>query len=132
MIKKQVDFIRRKLPIFDWSPQYDIHKAVADLVAGITMGLTLIPQSLAYAPLAGLEPQVKTNLKFKLKIIFFYVVWLVLFDLWRTDLRSFRNDPRTEHRTHRPTFSFDLFLHPQLELQPPNWSSIVNFCFGGY
>ncbi|XP_019869624.1 sodium-independent sulfate anion transporter isoform X2 [Aethina tumida] len=57
MIKKQVDFIRRKLPIFDWSPQYDIHKAVADLVAGITMGLTLIPQSLAYAPLAGLEPQ---------------------------------------------------------------------------
>uniref|UniRef100_A0A2M4CBI8 Putative secreted protein n=1 Tax=Anopheles marajoara TaxID=58244 RepID=A0A2M4CBI8_9DIPT len=31
---------------------------VADLIAGITVGLTVLPQGLAYATLAGLEPQV--------------------------------------------------------------------------
>ncbi|KAE8736508.1 hypothetical protein FOCC_FOCC018037 [Frankliniella occidentalis] len=49
--------LRRRLPIVRWMPLYGREDAVADLVAGLTLGLTLIPQSIAYALLAGLAPQ---------------------------------------------------------------------------
>ncbi|XP_028027039.1 sodium-independent sulfate anion transporter [Bombyx mandarina] len=58
--KKQSKFKRlmhKRLPISKWLPEYNSSKAVADLIAGITVGLTVIPQALAYATLAGLEPQ---------------------------------------------------------------------------
>ncbi|KAI4456671.1 sulfate transporter [Holotrichia oblita] len=45
------------VPIFEWAPKYNTHKLVCDLIAGVTVGLTVMPQSLAYATLAGLEPQ---------------------------------------------------------------------------
>ncbi|CAH0579319.1 unnamed protein product [Chrysodeixis includens] len=44
-------------PIFTWSRTYDSKTAIGDLIAGITIALTLIPQSIAYASLAGFEPQ---------------------------------------------------------------------------
>lgn len=53
-------------PILRWSRDYDLGTGVGDLIAGITVALTLIPQAIAYASLAGLEPQV-TN--FALRII---------------------------------------------------------------
>lgn len=37
--------------------RYNAEKAVGDLIAGITVGLTVIPQSLAYSNIAGLPPQ---------------------------------------------------------------------------
>lgn len=48
----------QRIPIFQWAPNYDTHKLVSDMIAGITVGLTVMPQGLAYATLAGLEPQV--------------------------------------------------------------------------
>lgn len=50
--------LHKRLPIAKWLPEYNSGKAVADLIAGITVGLTVIPQALAYATLAGLSPQV--------------------------------------------------------------------------
>ncbi|KAJ3624013.1 hypothetical protein MTP99_017671 [Tenebrio molitor] len=47
----------QRLPILSWLPKYDKSCAVGDLVAGITVGLTVVPQSLAYANIAGLPPQ---------------------------------------------------------------------------
>lgn len=47
----------KRLPVLSWLPKYNAGDAVGDLVAGITVGLTVIPQSLAYANLAGLPPQ---------------------------------------------------------------------------
>lgn len=38
-------------------PKYNRECAIGDLVAGITVGLTVIPQSLAYANIAGLPAQ---------------------------------------------------------------------------
>lgn len=38
-------------------PQYNAEKAIGDLIAGLTVGLTVIPQSLAYSNIAGLPPQ---------------------------------------------------------------------------
>jgi sodium-independent sulfate anion transporter 11 len=51
----------RCVPILSWMPLYNADKFICDLIAGVTVGLTVIPQSLAYATLAGLEPQVCRN-----------------------------------------------------------------------
>jgi len=47
-----------KLPITKWLPKYDVSCAVSDAIAGITVGLTVIPQGIAYAGVAELPPQV--------------------------------------------------------------------------
>lgn len=47
----------KRVPVLSWLPKYNAQDAVGDLVAGITVGLTVIPQSLAYANLAGLPTQ---------------------------------------------------------------------------
>lgn len=47
----------RRLPILSWVTRYDSSMAVGDLVAGITVGLTVIPQALAYANIAGLPAE---------------------------------------------------------------------------
>ena len=38
-------------------PEYDLSSAISDLIAGLTVGLTVIPQGIAYAVVAGLPPQ---------------------------------------------------------------------------
>ncbi|ODT66625.1 MAG: sodium-independent anion transporter [Pelagibacterium sp. SCN 63-23] len=45
-------------PIFDWGRRYDRQALTSDLVAAIIVTIMLIPQSLAYALLAGLPPEV--------------------------------------------------------------------------
>ncbi|KAH9490439.1 hypothetical protein Btru_033873 [Bulinus truncatus] len=52
-----LDTLKTKLPIISWLPKYNLFSFQCDLIAGITVGLTLIPQSLAYAGIAGLAPQ---------------------------------------------------------------------------
>ncbi|XP_012256427.2 sodium-independent sulfate anion transporter-like [Athalia rosae] len=47
----------RRIPVFDWLPRYNKEFAISDLVAGITVGLTVIPQAIAYASVAGLPTQ---------------------------------------------------------------------------
>lgn len=50
--------LKKYLPILDWAPQYGKDTATSDLVAAVIVTIMLIPQSLAYAMLAGLPPQV--------------------------------------------------------------------------
>lgn len=47
------DFVNRRLYILNWLPAYDRTKAIGDFISGVTIGLTMIPQSLAYANLAN-------------------------------------------------------------------------------
>jgi sulfate permease, SulP family len=49
---------RLRLPVFDWLPGYARANLKGDLVAGLTVGAMLIPQSMGYALLAGLPPQI--------------------------------------------------------------------------
>ncbi|XP_058058472.1 sodium-independent sulfate anion transporter isoform X1 [Anopheles bellator] len=49
--------MERIIPGSRWLRGYTVQFAVADLIAGITVGLTVLPQGLAYATLAGLPPQ---------------------------------------------------------------------------
>ncbi|CAH0723053.1 unnamed protein product, partial [Brenthis ino] len=49
--------LHKRIPISSWLPQYNTEKAIGDVIAGVTVGLTVIPQSLAYSNIAGLPPQ---------------------------------------------------------------------------
>jgi SulP family sulfate permease len=48
--------LKRYFPIFDWLPGYQKQWLSGDLSAGITVGIMLIPQGMAYAMIAGLPP----------------------------------------------------------------------------
>ena len=48
----------RRLPILSFLQNYSIPTAIADLIAGISVGLVLIPQGIAYAVVAKLPPEV--------------------------------------------------------------------------
>ena len=50
-------YIKKRFPIVSWLPQYSLKTLQCDLIAGLTVGLMVVPQGLAYAQLAGLPPQ---------------------------------------------------------------------------
>lgn len=57
IISKGKKFVYQYVSIINWLPKYTKFNAVSDIVAGFTVGLTLMPQSIAYASLAGLSAQ---------------------------------------------------------------------------
>lgn len=65
--------LHKRLPILKWLPSYNADDAVGDLVAGITVGLTVIPQALAYSGIAGLPAAVR---------FFFSVAFQTLVFMW--------------------------------------------------
>ena len=52
------DFVKKQLPFTTWLPQYRLSFFFTDMMCGLTVALTLIPQGIAYADVAGLQPQV--------------------------------------------------------------------------
>ncbi len=48
--------VKKYIPILEWLPTYSWTNLKGDLPAGITVGIILIPQSMAYALLAGVPP----------------------------------------------------------------------------
>jgi SulP family sulfate permease len=51
------DFVLFHLAILRWLPKYSIRENLKnDIIAGITCGITVIPQGMAYATIAGLPP----------------------------------------------------------------------------
>ncbi len=50
--------LQRLFPILEWAPRYTSGNAVNDLFAAVIVTIMLVPQSLAYAMLAGLPPVV--------------------------------------------------------------------------
>lgn len=48
--------MKRFFPILQWLPSYKKEQLSGDLFAGITVGIMLIPQGMAYALIAGLPP----------------------------------------------------------------------------
>ncbi|KAH8265472.1 hypothetical protein KR038_008660 [Drosophila bunnanda] len=54
---EEAHWLVRRIYFLSWITSYDRERAFADLIAGITLGLTIIPQSIAYAALAGLSSE---------------------------------------------------------------------------
>ena len=50
-------FVGKRLPITKWIRRCNKTSLYYDVIAGITVGLMLVPQSLAYSALAGLPPE---------------------------------------------------------------------------
>ncbi|MEE4237020.1 MAG: sulfate permease [Anderseniella sp.] len=50
--------LARHIPVLDWGRRYDRNALTSDMVAAVIVTIMLIPQSLAYALLAGLPPEV--------------------------------------------------------------------------
>lgn len=48
--------LKKIFPFLDWFKDYDLQKFKIDFISGLTVALVLIPQSMAYAQLAGLPP----------------------------------------------------------------------------
>ena len=46
--------MKQFFPILEWLPNYSKKQASSDLIAGLTVGMMLIPQGMAYAMLAGM------------------------------------------------------------------------------
>ncbi|XP_070157290.1 sodium-independent sulfate anion transporter isoform X3 [Polyergus mexicanus] len=51
------DYVKRRLPILSWLPQYRSTWILQDALAGITVGLTAVPQGIAYGIVAGLNAE---------------------------------------------------------------------------
>lgn len=47
-------WLKDLVPIVKWLPLYTLHKLLNDFIAGMAVGLTVIPQGLAYASIARL------------------------------------------------------------------------------
>ncbi|CAN9509906.1 unnamed protein product [Ophioblennius macclurei] len=52
-----LDTLKAWLPILSWLPRYNLKWLQMDVLAGLTVGLTTVPQALAYAEVAGLPVQ---------------------------------------------------------------------------
>ena len=52
----QLKLVKRYIPILSWLPKYQKKYLASDIGAGITVGIILIPQGMAYAMIAGLPP----------------------------------------------------------------------------
>lgn len=51
-----MNFLKKYIPILSWLPSYNKTALSGDLSAGLTVGVMLIPQGIAYAMIAGLPP----------------------------------------------------------------------------
>lgn len=49
-------YLRNLFPCITWIPRYNLQWLLGDCIAGLTVGLVVIPQAMAYALLATLSP----------------------------------------------------------------------------
>lgn len=56
MYHQTTNSLKKIFPILDWLPNYKTSYFKGDLFAGLTVGVILIPQGIAYAIIAGLPP----------------------------------------------------------------------------
>ncbi|MCF6199749.1 MAG: solute carrier family 26 protein [Hyphomicrobiaceae bacterium] len=56
--RKRGDLVDAYLPVYRWGRNYQREQLSGDLLAGMVVAIMLMPQSMAYAMLAGLPPQI--------------------------------------------------------------------------
>jgi sodium-independent sulfate anion transporter 11 len=55
--RRAIDYVTGLFPIFGWITRYNFGWLSGDLIAGVTVGLVVVPQSMSYAIIATLPPQ---------------------------------------------------------------------------
>lgn len=93
--------IKKRIPILNWLPQYTIATFFQDVLAGLTVGMTEIPQGIAYAIVAGTLP--KQYRSFKTRILSCRTTSRIRFILGadrRLHLRDLWRLQGPQHRSH--------------------------------
>lgn len=55
--RRALFFLKQHVPILEWLPAYDVHEDLPyDLVAGITVGLMIVPQEISLSTMMGVPP----------------------------------------------------------------------------
>ncbi|GLB35321.1 putative STAS domain containing protein [Lyophyllum shimeji] len=52
-----MDYVVSLFPIFQWLPRYNLGWLTGDVIAGLTVGMVLVPQGMSYAQIATLPPE---------------------------------------------------------------------------
>ncbi|GHJ83974.1 hypothetical protein NliqN6_0376 [Naganishia liquefaciens] len=52
-----ITYVKSLFPFLQWLPRYNLQWLIGDLIAGITVGIVLVPQALSYAKLASLPAE---------------------------------------------------------------------------
>ncbi|VDC07894.1 unnamed protein product [Peniophora sp. CBMAI 1063] len=52
-----IHYVKRLFPILTWIGRYNVGWLTGDIIAGLTVGIVLVPQSMSYATIATLSPQ---------------------------------------------------------------------------
>jgi len=55
--RASAEYVLEKFPIIGWLPRYNYRWLINDVIAGLTIGLMLIPQGLSYAKIATIPVQ---------------------------------------------------------------------------
>jgi len=55
--KGTIRYLTSLFPCIDWIPRYNLRWMLGDAIAGLTVGLVVVPQAMAYALLADLTPE---------------------------------------------------------------------------
>jgi len=55
--RASAQYVLEKVPIVGWLPRYNPSWLISDVIAGLTLGLMLIPQGLSYAKIATIPVQ---------------------------------------------------------------------------
>ena len=66
-------FVIDRLPFLGWFLQYNVRWLVADVIAGLTVGLMVVPQALAYAKIANLPLKVSDVSLFMVLANMYYI-----------------------------------------------------------
>jgi len=55
--RRVIDYVVNLFPILGWITRYNLGWLTGDLIAGVTVGMVVVPQSMSYAVIATLPPQ---------------------------------------------------------------------------
>ncbi|SJL01238.1 related to sulfate permease II [Armillaria ostoyae] len=55
--KRVVNYFVSLFPIFGWITRYNLGWLTGDVIAGLTVGMVIVPQSMSYAQIATLDPE---------------------------------------------------------------------------
>ncbi|KAK3955850.1 sulfate transporter family-domain-containing protein [Pseudoneurospora amorphoporcata] len=56
-VQGTVNYVRELFPFINWIFHYNLTWLLGDFIAGVTVGFVVVPQGMAYAKLANLEPE---------------------------------------------------------------------------
>lgn len=94
--------LKRRVPIFGYMPEYTWEIAFSDFLAGLTVGLTIIPQAIAYSNVADLPPQIgKLIWEHCIVSVHFYLFRIVLIHIGSVSIRYLWEQQRLPRRTDR-------------------------------